>query len=168
MVGLGDEQERLMWQRWRAGARAASPAPDALQLAAYAEGRLDETAAEAVENFLAAYPDALNDIAAARTAIETPAIGASDDIITKACALVPARNTRETVVPFRGATVRWHSALAWGSIAASLMAASFVGFTAGSDAYRTLAPTQASESLTGDGLESSAGLEVYFADDSGT
>jgi hypothetical protein len=165
MVGLGDEQDRLMWQRWRAGANATSAAPDALQLAAYAEGRLDETDAEAVENFLAAYPDALNEIVAARAAIETPAIGASDDIIAKACALVPMR---ETVVPLRRPAVRWHNALAWGSIAASLVAASFVGFTAGSDAYRTLAPTQANESLSGDSLESSAGLEVYFADDSGT
>lgn len=167
MVGLGDEQERLMWQRWRADA-AASAAPDALQLAAYAEGRLDETNAEAVENFLAAYPDTLNEIVAARAATETPAIGASDDIIAKACALVSSRGTIETVVPLRRPALRWHNALAWGSIAASLVAASFVGFTAGSDAYRTLAPTQANESLSGDSLESSAGLEVYFADDSGT
>src|SRR5437660_1150603 len=108
MVGLGDEQERLMWQRWRAGANETSAVPDALQLAAYAEGRLDEPDAEAVESFLAIYPDTLHEIVLARAAIETPTIGASDDVIAKACALVRAQSTSETVLPFRRPALPWH------------------------------------------------------------
>ena len=83
MAGPGDETgEAALWARWRALAAASgagrAPEPDALLLAAYAEGRLDEAAAAAVEDWLAEEPERLADVAAARAAADAPPAVAPD------------------------------------------------------------------------------------------
>ena len=175
MAGLGDEEERLLWQRWRAGGSIEAHPPNPLDLAAYAEGRLSEIGAERIENWLATHPDALAetlaDIDAARGATRTAIIGGSEAIIARACALVPGPQDAtddHKLVQFRRREPRWHNALAWSSVAASLVAASLVGFVMGSDAYRSFSHTQASESAGADSLDASATLDTYFTDESGT
>lgn len=61
-------EARQLWQNYR----AAAPRPDAahaLDLAAYADGRLRGAARDAVEAYLARNPQALSDVIAARAAI---------------------------------------------------------------------------------------------------
>jgi hypothetical protein len=166
MAGLGDSEERALWRRWSMRGRVDAPAPDALALAAYAEGRLSETEAEPIEHWLAAHPESLGeilaDIAAARGA--TPEV-AGAAIIAKASALVTG--ARDNVVPLRRAAPAWRNALAWSSIAASLLAVSLVGFAMGSDAYQHLERAQAAEAAS-DTLDAAATLDSVFNDDSGT
>jgi len=166
-----EAQDRRLWQRWRAlGEKSRVAEPDAMLLAAYAEGRLSEAEAEAVEAWLAATPEALSDLVAARS---TSHHLAEERILDKASDLVPGRTTPAgaEILPFRPRPPQllpqWRTALAWSSIAASLLCASLVGFSMGSDAYANLSGSQAidttAEGLGAPGLDSS-----YFSDDSGT
>ena len=165
-------QDRRLWQRWRAlGEKSRVAEPDALWLAAYAEGRLSETEAEAVELWLAATPEALSDIVAAR-ATDQPRL-VYERILDKASDLVPgsAAPAGAEIVPFPSRRPQhlpqWRTALAWSSIAASLLCASLVGFSMGSDAYANLSITQTADT-TADGLPAPSLESSYFSDDSGT
>src|SRR5262245_37232578 len=126
MTDLGAGEERGLWQRWRALGIAETPTPDALALAAYAEARLDESEAELVENWLAAHPEALAEIAAVRALAHDHDAVADEATIARACALVSSGGGN--VVPFRRVMPAWRNALAWSSVAASLIAMSLVGF----------------------------------------
>lgn len=166
-VGAG-ENDRELWRRWRALGEVA-PVPDAMVFAAYAEHRLSETEAEGVEDWLATDPQAWSELAAARAAARLDGAPADTALIAKACALVTdtAGLPRDgAVVPLRRPAPAWRSALAWSSIAASLIATSLVGFSLGSDAYRSLSGTQVA--ATTDPLEASPTLDLFFGDDSGT
>ena len=140
MSDLGDQAgDAALWQRWRPEARAAAGEAAALDLAAYAEGRLDEAQAEPVEAWLFAHPDGLVELAAVRAAAVAPLPQATEAMIARAAALIaPAA---ATVVPFRARRIAsrpsWRMAMAWGGIAASLLATSLVGFTIGNSAYLT-------------------------------
>lgn len=160
------EEERGLWQRWRTLSKAEPPAPNALALAAYAEFRLDEAAAELVENWLAAHPEALADIAAARALMRERPDRADDKMIARASALVASSSG--TVVPFRRSAPGWRNALAWSSVAASLIATSLVGFALGSDAYQNLSRNQATDAVSVDALDAPSTPDFYFSDESGT
>lgn len=171
MVQMGaGEEERDLWRRWRALGEVASE-PLAMDLAAYAERQLDESEAESVENWLALDPAAWRELEAARGAARLENAAADPALIARACALV----TDLAALPADGSVVRlrrpapaWRSALAWSSIAASLIATSLVGFSMGSDAYRSLSGTQVTGEATADPLEASPTLDLFFGEDSGT
>ncbi len=123
------EPDRALVARWR-DAAPAPEAPDALTLAAYAEGRLDDTEAEAVEAALAADPELLESLLALRAPVDAET--ASTALIRSAQALVRAE---AVVVPFPGRkpvaarpVTAW---LAWGAVAASLLLVSVAGFNLG-------------------------------------
>ncbi len=168
MGGTGDRtDEAALWRRWRSAAGLARPAgaePDALLLAAYAENRLSAEAAETVENWLAANPDAADDILAARRAAggtlpETPAA-----VAARAAELVSGG---AQILSFRRPLPRvanWRSAVAWGGIAASLLVTSLVGFTLGSDAYMSLARSEPT-TIAHDLLDPPAGLFQGLAEE---
>ena len=143
MEPMDRAEESALWRHWRTAVTAAgesAPAPDPLLLAAYAEHRLSETAAEAVETWLALQPEAITDVLAAGevnvqpAAVEPPAIA-----LARAMALVPGADPK--IVPFRRPALRtapWHVAVGRGAVAASLVAVSLVGFALGNDAYTSL------------------------------
>src|SRR5579871_2862363 len=118
-------EENSLWRHWQAAvsaAREAAPAPDPLLLAAYAEHRLDETAAEAVEAWLALHPEALEDVLAAEesNARLAPAIDPPKAALARGMALVAG--PAPTVVPFRRpARQVWRVAIARVAVAASLL-----------------------------------------------
>jgi len=128
-----------LWRRYRAAARTAAGAEPAAPatdlLAAYVERRLDETAAEPVEAWLARNPDAY--ILASEIALS-----ANDP-----APLAVIRRARDLVAP--PARLRWRQAAAWASIAASLLIVSTTGFLAGHDAVDR---SEAITSLIGDDL----------------
>ena len=167
-----EAQDRRLWQRWRArGVDSRAAEPDAILLAAYAEGRLSEAEAEAAEAWLAATPEALGDIVAARSPGQPHPVDLR--MIENAAALVAGAGAPPgaEIVPFRPRTLRllpqWRTALTWSSIAASLLCASLVGFSMGSEAYASLSGTQAADA-TVEGLGAPSLDNSYFSDDSGT
>jgi hypothetical protein len=164
-------QERRLWQRWKAlGGKPRVAEPDALLLAAYAEGRLSEVEAEAVEAWLAAAPEALGDILAARTVGHRPPRAIYEHVLRNACDLVPGEAAPVTarILPFPRPEPAWRTALAWSSIAASLLCASLVGFSMGSDAYASLSGRQSADAVSSESFGAPPSLDVYFSDDSGT
>lgn len=170
--GAGSTDRRL-WQRWQAlGGKPRGAEPDALLLAAYAEGRLSESEAEAVEAWLAVAPEALDDIIAARALAQRPPQLTYQHILNNAFDLVPGSADAPAsaeIVPFRRRLPpQWRTALAWSSIAASIACASLVGFSMGSDAYANLSGTQTVDTASSDALDAPPSLDTYFSDDSGT
>lgn len=160
--------EAALWRRWRSAAgsgMAAMAEPDPLLLAAYAEQRLAPEAAEAIEDWLAAHPEAIADILAARQAGDDTALPAPQSVLARAEALVTADDGQ--VVAFRRPTVPrqagWGAAMRWGAMAASLLVTSLVGFTLGNDTYANLASTS-SRTVMQELLDPPAGLFVLDED----
>ena len=140
---MNSSEERTLWQRWRI--RAAAPPgepPDALTLAAYAEGRLGPAEMESVEEWLSADAEMAADVAVARGAALGPLLEADAAILARAGALVAAETER--VVPLRhaGPPPGWHGVVRWSAMAASILVASIVGFALGNDTYVSLASYQ--------------------------
>ena len=132
--------EAALWRRWRsASALVEAAEPEALLLAAYAEGRLSEEAAGPAEDWLAAHPEAMSDIVAARLSIGAARPDASSALVERAMALVVAGDAQ--VLPFRrpaGRRPSWRTAALWSGMAASLLVTSMIGFTLGSSTYLSL------------------------------
>jgi hypothetical protein len=124
-------EQAALWRRWRQAAEGTVEAPDPTLLAAWAEHRLDEAAAEGVEAWLALHPEALEDVLAARVAIAS--IEPSAAALARGAALVAERDSK--VVPLRRKVPAWRVAAAWGSMAASILAVSLVGFEVGGSLY---------------------------------
>ncbi|HJT06205.1 MAG TPA: hypothetical protein VJ747_04730, partial [Stellaceae bacterium] len=94
MAGPDDRtDEAALWRRWRSASAAGAAVafePDAVQLAAYAEGRLPEATSGTIEDWLVGHPEAVSDILAARRAARAADLAASDAVIARATALVAA------------------------------------------------------------------------------
>jgi anti-sigma factor RsiW len=164
MSGPGDRTEELeFWRRWRVTSAEAPPV-DAMLLAAYAEGRLDESAAEPVEAWLADHPEAFADIAAARAAASAADDAVPEPRIGRALALVAPLASGAEIVPFPAALAArrrtWRDAAAWGAVAASLLVTSMFGFEIGSSAYANLTtqPSVAAESVAHELIDPPSGL----------
>ena len=144
MTGPGDMKSAEMaglWQRFRALDRTTAPSAAAdderwaLELAAYAESRLDEAAAERIEAWLMAHPEALDDFVAARAGIET---SAAHSVMERAMALVADETDRARVIPFRrpaAPSYGWRVHAVRVAVAASLVLTGLVGFTLGTESY---------------------------------
>jgi len=160
LTEIGDEAERL------------------LDLAGYADGRVtDGDDIERVESWLAADPDAAADVVAAKALAEAPPTIAADTIVTRAAALVRPRVAdapsvaagdavlnAAAVIPFapsvRLAPSLFQRAARWGSLAAALLVASWLGFTLGSSASLNLVPTAqvSDDSFFGELLDPATGV----------
>jgi hypothetical protein len=130
--------DRVLWQCSRLGDVPADDGPRLLDLAAFAEGGLDPDEHDRIAAWLAADPDAAADVAAARALAGRGAERSAeiDRIIARAGALRPAPSDRGRVYAFsrprRGFLL--HGLAQWGSLAAALAIAAWLGFTMGSDA----------------------------------
>jgi anti-sigma factor RsiW len=133
--------DRSVWARCRA-AEAVGDEEETerfLDLAGFAEGSLDAEDHARIAEFLAAYPDAAADVAAARSIVpEAP----SEAVIARAAALV-----REEAVADQGGVVvrlaqrrherRLPGVARWASLAAAVAVASWLGFSLGVDTSRS-------------------------------
>jgi hypothetical protein len=130
--------DRRLWQRCRMIDAPEDEAARFLDLAAFADGRLDAEERDRVAALLVTDPFAAADVRLALTldgAKEEPA--GLESIIARACAILPdADHTLGRVVAF---APRWRrrplvqNVAQWGSIAAALAVASWLGFAMGSD-----------------------------------
>jgi len=144
MTGPGDDtkaEAAALWRRFRAlegesPLRGKELPGEALTLAAYAEGRLGDAAAERVEAWLAANPEAVGDLAPAAPGEATQAV------LDRAMALVAAPDDADSrVVSFRrrrGATPGWRLFAARAAVAASLLVTGLAGFAMGSNVYSSI------------------------------
>jgi hypothetical protein len=129
---------------WRRASHADAPVDDRirlLDLAAFAEGRLDPDEHERIAAWLDADPDAAADVSAARVPVDFAGDSAVvERIIARANALQPAAVADGLVLRFAraGRSVRLQAVAQWGSLAAALALAAWLGFTMGSDASLAL------------------------------
>ena len=133
-------------QLWRHSRNVDAPADDAarfLDLAGFADGLLDLDEHERVAEWLVRDSAGRADIAAARTlaGTEKPAEPVSDAIVARAVAVFEATEPMAAqeaanVVPFsprRGRSAGLQEMARWGSLAAAVVFASWLGFTLGMD-----------------------------------
>jgi anti-sigma factor RsiW len=143
--GKGGEgtAERALWLRSQATEAPEDEAGYFLDLAAFADGRLDDEEAERVAALLAADPQAAGDVAAARA--PSPALaddGEIERVIARACGLVtqPAAGHRGVMLFFPPVLHRnmVRRLAEWSSLAAALAMVGWLGFAMGSDASLAL------------------------------
>ncbi len=167
MTGPGDMKsatEAALWRRFRALERADAnqEAPTALELAAYADGRLDESTVERIEAWLHGHREVLDDIIAARSGHELPA---PHEVVERAAALVGSDPAGARIIPFRrpaAPSYGWRVHMARIAVAASLVLTGLIGFTLGTESYASLFGPAAS--VTGGLFDQSSG--VFTSEDS--
>ena len=129
-----NEYEQELWERYAPAATPAAPpgeCPPLIELAAFADGRLDDAQRAAVEAHLADCPDcraAIGDVATEVFGAETLQF-APGRVIDAAKALVGRRRRPQAPAAIARAAGAWGR---WGLAAAASIAISFVGFRAGS------------------------------------
>ena len=142
--------DRDLWRRSCLTDATVDEVAHFLDLAGFADGRLEPDERDRVAALLARDPAATDDVAAVR-AIDggihlTPEV--LDRIVARACATLPGEIAAR-VVAFPGAPRRrrvLHGLAQWGSLAAAIAMASWLGFAMGSDASRALSgPVSSSE-----------------------
>ena len=155
--------DRLLWQQCRQIDVPEDEAARLLDLAAFADGLLDAEENERVAALLVADPDAVADVLAARSATSLNHASAElERVVTRALAILPeAPSPGGRVIPFvprlRRPLVQ-HVAQ-WGSIAAAIAVASWLGFSMGSDASLALStPRQSSEASLPDLFDPASGF----------
>jgi hypothetical protein len=130
--GLSDA---ALWRHGRVTDVVEDEAERYLDLAGFADGRLDPDDRERVGEWLASDPVAADDVAAARV-LPAP-IALPEVAIARACGLVTGNQPqRDTVIPFppsRRYRPRLHSMARWGSLVAAMAVASWLGFALGMD-----------------------------------
>jgi hypothetical protein len=137
-----EQRDAELWHRLREEARVSAPEegsqemPDAMVLAAYLDGTLDER--ERVEAWLAAAPEGLDLLLAAREALAEPSAAAPEALVRRASALVPDPPGRGLAAWLGGlfapAGPLWQP-LGWSGAAVGILLACVVGFQLGQTGY---------------------------------
>jgi anti-sigma factor RsiW len=145
------ESDRTLWRRCRSTDTVTDEGARFLDLAAFTDGLLDQEERDRVAAILANDPAAAADVAVARAMADgRPASTTGlESIIARATSLVAEVGSEPgLVLPFRPAPVRrlWQGVAQWGSLAAALAVASWLGFTMGSGVSLQLSqPVQQSQ-----------------------
>ena len=115
-----NSDDRRLWEQFRLAQRAETPGdcPGMLDLAAYVDGRLDESHGDAVEAHLAACPACLQTVIETRELLAGSALLCPPDVAKRAKALRPKRRTA--------------AVLRWAASAAAAVLFALGGYLAGS------------------------------------
>jgi anti-sigma factor RsiW len=151
-----------LWRRSRTAETTRDEADHMLDLAAFAEGRLDPEEHDRIAVILAADPAAAADVEAARAlaASEPEEPPRLDRMIARAAALVPDETGRVIALPTPIGRRMVQQVAQWGSLAAAIALASWLGFAMGSDAWQAIsepAPT-GNDGLFNEFLDPSVGI----------
>jgi anti-sigma factor RsiW len=132
--------DRRLWQRCRMIDAREDEAARFLDLAAFADGLLDAEEQDRVEALLAADPEAAGDVRAARAfAAAEPTAAGLERIVARASAMSPdADPATGRVIPLapRRGRRAFPAFAQWGSLAAAIALAGWLGFAMGSDTSR--------------------------------
>jgi anti-sigma factor RsiW len=137
-AGLSDQ---ALWRRSASTEAADDAAARLLDLSGFADGTLDADDRERVAGWLARDAAAAADVAAARGYAAEPGslLPAPDGVVARARALVGGAPKADNIVLFsarhRGAP-RLRGMAQWGSLAAAVAVAAWLGFTLGIDTSR--------------------------------
>ncbi|MBV8507783.1 MAG: hypothetical protein JOZ11_18515 [Alphaproteobacteria bacterium] len=139
-------EDRRLWQRCRAMDVVEDEAARFLDLAAYADGLLDVEERERVAAILSADADAAADVRAARALADAETTSASlERIVARASAIPPEADSKSGKViplaPRQGRRLLQISAQ-WGSLAAAIALAGWLGFAMGSGTSLALSDHQ--------------------------
>jgi hypothetical protein len=131
--------DREIWRRSHEIEAPADEAEQLLDLAAFADNRLDEDDAACV---FARNADAADDVAAARLLADATVEAADPGIIARAAALVGENRSGASVIAFpaRPPTVPWYRAASWSGLAAAMVLAGWLGFNLGSSGLPGVSP----------------------------
>ena len=143
MLGDGARQEapflpdRQLWRRSRAVEIVEDEAERFLDLAAFADGRLDPDERERVAEYLAADPIAAADVAAAASTARAETLEAApEEVIARARALVAPN-----IIPFRPRRYvpTLQDVVGWSGLVAAMVIAGWLGFNLGMDTSLSVA-----------------------------
>jgi anti-sigma factor RsiW len=130
--------EAALWRRSCVTDAATSEAERYLDLAAFADGRLDPDDRERVAEWLAGDSEAAGDVAAARALamLDGRLPSAPEALVARAGSLVGGAPQQAAVIPFptRARGPRLRRIAGWGGFAAAMAVASWLGFILGVDA----------------------------------
>jgi anti-sigma factor RsiW len=142
--------DRALWRRSCLTDATEDEVSRFLDLAAFADGLLEPDESDRIAALLAADPVARDDVAAARGVGVGPDTlpGTLERIVARAGAILPSEPASRVVaftpLPWRRRIL--HGAAQWGSLAAAMVLASWLGFAMGSDTSRALsAPVTSNE-----------------------
>lgn len=137
--GRGPSADRDLWRLIRDAEAPDDEAARLLDLAALADGTLDDDERERVAAWLAAHPDELSDVAAAHALAAAPLADASAEAIARAVAAHPGIPVRSALVvrlpPSRRRAANWNGLAHWGSLAAAVVVAGWLGFNLGIETW---------------------------------
>jgi anti-sigma factor RsiW len=129
--------DQVLWQRSRDTDATEDEAERYLDLAGFADGRLDAEEEARLGELLARDPAALSDIDAARRLAAEPLPTTPKTLFERAAALVEADAlSRGRIIAFpqrRWATPDLQRLAQWGSLAAAIVMAAWLGFALGAD-----------------------------------
>ena len=128
--------DQSLWQHRREMDAAPDETERFLDLAGFADGRLDDDERERIAALIAGDPLAAADVGAARTLSEAAIPAASGGVLARAAALIdPVQIGGEILTfPQRSPPSRlWPAAASWGSLAAAIAFACWLGFDLGRD-----------------------------------
>ncbi|HWD59417.1 MAG TPA: hypothetical protein VG308_14115 [Stellaceae bacterium] len=140
-----------MWRRSQEAEEAPDETERLLDLAAFADGRLDEDDTARLAALLARDADVAADVAAARAFAGATPIAADPAIVSRAAALVSAEQSEAELIAFpahRAALRPWFSAASWGSLAAAVLLAGWLGFDLGSGLSADATATRSGDDLS--------------------
>jgi anti-sigma factor RsiW len=127
-------QGRELWRRSRETDASFDEVAYLLDLAAFADNRLDDDDTARLVALVARDPTAAGDVAAAR-ALTAAEMAADERIVARAAALVDDTRPEALVLPFtpRPEIPRpWYGAATWSGLAAAIVFAGWLGFDLGS------------------------------------
>jgi hypothetical protein len=131
----GASSDREVWRRSQEVEAMPDEAEHLLDLAAFADNRLDNDETERVAALAARDAYMAEDIAAARTLTDATMLAADANVVARAEALVAAALPEAVLIAFpsRPVAVRpWYSAATWSGLAAAVVLAGWLGFDLGS------------------------------------
>jgi anti-sigma factor RsiW len=135
-----EERDRALWRRLRAELQDAAAdeawAPDETALAAYLDGALDEGGRARVEAWLAAVPEGLDLVLAAREALAELSVAAPEAVVRRAAALVPDPPGSRLAGRLHGFFAPLWRPLGWSGAVAGVLLACVVGFQLGQSGYQ--------------------------------
>lgn len=165
--------DKAIWQYCRAAEAEPDEAERMLDLAGFVDARLDPDEHDRVAALLMADIEAAGDIAATRALAAAPHPAANEAVVARAAALVTAAPapalSRGQVVPFRPRPRPVQSLFTvarWGTLAAAVAVACWLGFALGSDASVALSQINQSndENFMGDLVDPSGGVLRSISD----
>lgn len=165
-----NSSDKAIWQYCQITDIEPDEAERWLDLAAFVDTRLDPDEHDRVATLLMADLDAAGDIAAARALAAAPHQAADEAVIARAASLVAAPvERRGQLIPFRGRTQPTQSLFMlarWGSLAAAVAMACWLGFALGTNAWVALTQINQSsdENFVGDLVDPSGGVLRSISD----